>query len=86
MSKWGHIIRHGGAVSGMQNPVTRSVVTLMPPFKPESEEDFDAFYEAFTMWCKSVWMLGRMDPSRLVAEQGHWVHKLTFPAPNPADV
>lgn len=70
------LFRVGTAISEMQNPVTRSVVTLHPVFKPESEEDLDSFYEAFTMWCKSLWMMSRMDPYRLVAEHGGWVHKL----------
>lgn len=80
MSKYPPFFRHGTSISEMQNPVTRSVVTLAPPFKPESDEDFEAFYEAFTMWCKSMWMMGRMDPHRLVASQGDWVHKISIMA------
>ena len=51
-----------GFVSEAQNPVTRSIVRLHPPFEITSEAAFDDFARRFNAWCQAAWDLARIDP------------------------
>ena len=55
-------ISNPGIVSEMQNPVTRSMVRLHPPFEVTSEAAFDDFARRFDAWCQAAWDLARIDP------------------------
>lgn len=71
----------GRTVAEAQNPVTRSMVRLYPPFTPESDADFDRFYEWFTKWCQAMWALGLIDPSEFFAQNG-WAHAVPTDSPS----
>jgi hypothetical protein len=42
-------------VGKLQNPISRSIVKLIPPREIHGKEQLDALYAAFSEFCKTAW-------------------------------
>lgn len=52
-------------ITAWVNPVTGTLVRLVPPLDNLTEEDREKFDHRFTAWAKACWELARLDPPEL---------------------
>lgn len=59
------LIMGPSVVASMVNPLTGTVVRLIPPAAVPRQPDFDRLYERFCDWCKGNWEFGHQDPEEV---------------------
>jgi hypothetical protein len=51
-----------GSVSEIQNPVTRHMVRVDPPYEIASPDEFGRFIQDFEDYCRVCWVFERREP------------------------
>ena len=59
-------------VSSLTNPVTNTVVTLVPAFQYNNAVAFTAFQGHFNTWCQAQYNLYQADPNTLNCKLVNW--------------
>jgi len=62
----------GTPVTRIVNPITRSVVKVIPAFEPESAEHLEQFTKDTSAYFQAGWSLARLDPQEISAPYGQW--------------
>jgi len=60
----------GYPVAALRNPVTRTWVSLSPPFAWQDLAEREGLLTRFAAWCMAGWNLARLDPQEIDARFG----------------
>lgn len=83
------VVETGAAPGGgpvlvrVQNPVTRTMITLDPPFPCGEDDRVTEFTKAVAGYCQAAWVLGRLDPAELSPFESPYGKLWPSFAPNP---